>query len=431
MDTINIIILFSLIISIALGYVLKANIGVFAILSAFIGAYLYGITPEKVINLWNGSLSLFFILLSITYFYGFAIANGTLNNLALKAVYSVRNRPWSIPIALYITVMVFVGIGPGHYAGFAFMSPLVLYIASKIKMNKILAAIIIYSGSCAGGFNPFTLGGRVTFDLIEKLGYSAEASAIMQLSLGKNMFIAHTLIFIIGYFLLKGYKVKITSQITKPKRLNAAQWKTIFIVCFVFAVIMIPSFFLALNPHDETLKKVTSIFNPVFVSFLGIVLAVIFGIGSEKEAFKNVPWDLIFMIGSLSMLIELSKTTGIMENITTFMSAHGSSSSNWLYYLLGILSSCMSAFASSMGVVMPTFFSIVPSIKALEPSLAFSIIAVFATFTGYSSFSTGGALVLAGAQDESEKRYLFIRLIILPLILVVFGFVLLFLGILN
>lgn len=409
MDTINIIILFSLIISIALGYILKANIGVFAMLSAFIGAYLYGITPEKVINLWNGSLSLFFILLSITYFYGFAIANGTLNNLALKAVYSVRNRPWSIPIALYITVMVFVGIGPGHYAGFAFMSPLVLYIASKIKMNKILAAIIIYSGSCAGGFNPFTLGGRVTFDLIEKLGYSAEASAIMQLNLGKNMFIAHTLIFIIGYFLLKGYKVKITSQITKPKRLNAAQWKTIFIVCFVFAVIMIPSFFLALNPHDETLKKVTSIFNPVFVSFLGIVLAVIFGIGSEKEAFKNVPWDLIFMIGSLSMLIELSKTTGIMENITTFMSAHG----------------------SSMGVVMPTFFSIVPSIKALEPSLAFSIIAVFATFTGYSSFSTGGALVLAGAQDESEKRYLFIRLIILPLILVVFGFVLLFLGILN
>ncbi|MEE6586234.1 hypothetical protein VWO06_09410, partial [Campylobacter coli] len=42
---------------------------------------------------------------------------------------------------------------------------------------------------------------------------------------------------------------------------------------------------------------------PVFVLFLGIVLAVIFGIGSEKEAFKNVPWDLIFMIGSLSMLI--------------------------------------------------------------------------------------------------------------------------------
>lgn len=81
MDTINIIILFSLIISIALGYVLKANIGFFAILSAFIGACLYGITPEKVINLWNGSLSLFFILLSITYFYGFAIANGTLNNL--------------------------------------------------------------------------------------------------------------------------------------------------------------------------------------------------------------------------------------------------------------------------------------------------------------------------------------------------------------
>lgn len=431
MDIINIIILFSLIISIVLGYIFKANIGIFAMLSAFVGAYLYGMKPDEVISLWSGSLGLFFILLSITYFYGFAIANGTLNNLALKAVYSVRSRPWSIPIALYITVVIFVGIGPGHYAGFAFMSPLVLYIASKIKMNKILAAIIIYSGSCAGGFNPFTLGGRVTFSLIEKLGYSAEISAIMQMKLGKNMFIAHTLIFILGYFLLKGYKVKATSQIAKPEKLNTMQWKTIFIVCFVFAVVMIPSFFLALNPYNETLRKMTFIFNPVFVSFLGIVLAVIFGIGSEKEAFKNVPWDLIFMIGSLSMLIELSKTTGIMENIAAFMSAQDSNSSNWLYYLLGILSSCMSAFASSMGVVMPTFFSIVPAIKALEPSLAFSIIAVFATFTGYSSFSTGGALVLAGAQDENERRYLFVRLIILPLILVIFGFVLLFLGILN
>ena len=44
------------------------------------------------------------------------------------------------------------------------MSPLVLYIADKIKMSKILAAIIIYSNSCAGGFNPFTLGGMAKYN---------------------------------------------------------------------------------------------------------------------------------------------------------------------------------------------------------------------------------------------------------------------------
>lgn len=428
-EQINLIILFFLLLSIVLGYLFKANIGIFAIVLCFIAAYIYGLKPSEIVKLWG--LDLFFILVSITYFYGFVINNGTLNNLASKAVYGVRNYPWSIPIVLYIVVVIFVGIGPGHYAGFAFMSPLVLYIANKIKMNKILAAIIIYSGSCAGGFNPFTLGGRVTYNLIENLGFTPEQSAIMQLNLGKNMFIAHTLIFILGYVLLKGYKVVYSSNIDKPEKLNSIQIKTILIVTFVFSLVMVPSIWLSFTPDNMFLSKMTNYFNPTFVSFLGIILAIAFKIGDEKQAFKNVPWDLIFMIGALTMLIALGKSTGAMQIISNFLSAQGGNDSSWIYYLLGVLSSSMSAFASSMGVVMPTFFPIVPSLSVLEPSLAFSIIATFATFTGYSSFSSGGALVLAGTQDEQERKYLFIRLLILPILLVLFGFLLLFLGVIS
>lgn len=428
-EYINLIILCFLLLSIIFGYLFKANIGIFAIALCFIAAYIYGLKPSEIVKLWG--LDLFFILVSITYFYGFVIGNGTLNNLASKAVYGVRNYPWSIPIVLYIVVVIFVGIGPGHYAGFAFMSPLVLYIANKINMNKILAAIIIYSGSCAGGFNPFTLGGRVTYSLIENLGFTPEQAAIMQLNLGKNMFIAHTLIFIFGYFLLKGYKVKYSSNIEKPEKLNAIQIKTLLIVAFIFSLVMVPSIWLSFTPDNMFLSKMTNYFNPTFVSFLGIILAIVFKIGDEKQAFKNVPWDLIFMIGALTMLIALGKAAGTMQIISNFLSAQGGSDGSWIYYLLGVLSSFMSTFASSMGVVMPTFFPIVPTLKMLEPALAFSIIAVFATFTGYSSFSTGGALVLAGTQDEKERKYLFIRLLILPILLVLFGFLLLFLGVIN
>lgn len=60
----------------------------------------------------------------------------------------------------------------------------------------------------------------------------------------------------------------------------------------------------------------------------------------------------------------------------------------------------MSAFASSMGVVMPTFFPLVPELDSMNYGLAFSVIGVFATFAGYSSFSTGDALVLAETKDE-------------------------------
>ena len=428
-STISTMVLIFILASIVLGYLYKANIGIFAIPLCFIGAYMYGLSAKNVENLWG--LQLFFVLVSITFFYGFAISNGTLSNLAMKAMYSARHYPWSVPIVLYIVVVVFVGIGPGHYAGFAFMSPLVLYIADKINMNKILAAIIIYSGSCAGGFNPFTLGGRVTNSLILEQGYTAEVASSFQLSLGLNMFIAHTLIFVFGYFLLKGYKNDNIRDIEPPERLNAVQIRTIFIVALVFLATTVPSVWLAITPDNAALAKFTKMMNPTFLCLLGVALAIIFKLGSEKEAFKNIPWDLIFMISALGMLVALGKEAGAMKIISDFLNANTKDGGDTIFYLLALMSSAMSTFASSMGVVMPTFFPLVPGLEITNYALAFSVIGVFATFTGYSSFSTGGALVLAGTKDEEERRYLFIRLLILPFVLVAFGMVLLFIGILR
>lgn len=195
------------------------------------------------------------------------------------------------------------------------MSSLVLYIADKIKMSKILAAIIIYSNSCAGGFNPFTLGGKTTYNFTEKLGYSPEITSAYRLSLGRNMFIVHTLIFIIGYFLLKGYKNEKLHEIEKAEKLNDVQIRTIIVVCCIFLTIMIPSIWLAIAPDNVTLKSITKMPNPTFLCFIGAVLAILFKLGNEREAFKNIPWDLIFMIGALSILIALSKKVGLWQSL--------------------------------------------------------------------------------------------------------------------
>lgn len=426
MEFIHILVLAFLVGSVALGYAYKTNIGVFAIPLAFIAAFYYGLKPNEIINLWG--LNLFFILVSITFFYGFAIGNGTLNLVAQKAIYSSRKYPWSIPIVLFIVVAVFVGIGPGHYAGFAFMSPLVLYIANKINMSKMLAAIIIYSGSCAGGFNPFTLGGRFVNGLILSLGYTQTQAYDLTLSVGKNMFLIHTLIFIVGYFLLKGYKVH-ANEIQKPEKINSQQIRTLFLVALIFGLVMVPSVWLALTPDNVMLKNITKILNPTFLCFIGVALALIFKIGDEKVAFKNIPWDLILMVGGLGMLIALAKKAGAMDALSVFLNSVDSGNGA-LAYFLGLASSGMSVFASSMGVVMPAFFPIVPKVN-IDAALGLSIVACFATFTGYSPFSSGGALVLAGTKDVQESREVFIRLLILPIILVICSFVLLYFGFFN
>ncbi|WLJ42213.1 hypothetical protein Q8004_09750 [Edwardsiella piscicida] len=80
----------------------------------------------------------------------------------------------------------------------------------------------------------------------------------------------------------------------------------------------------------------------------------------------------------------------------------------------------MSLFASSMGAVMPTMFPIAAKIHTEHTALLFSVIAAFATFTGYSPFSSGGALVLAGVgNDAAESRRLFVQLIVLPIAIII------------
>ncbi len=73
--------LIALAVSIGLGYKTKINIGFFAIAFAYlIGCFGMGLKPSEVIELWP--VKIFFIILSVTLFYNFALANGALEKLA-------------------------------------------------------------------------------------------------------------------------------------------------------------------------------------------------------------------------------------------------------------------------------------------------------------------------------------------------------------
>ncbi|MEJ3634754.1 SLC13 family permease [Vibrio vulnificus] len=405
---INILILGALILSIVIGFITNINIGILSIVFSFILSYSYGLTGNDILSLWP--MKLFFILLSITYFYGYAITNGTLTIISERIVHAVK-KEWMIPIVLFVLVVIFAGIGPGHYAAFAFMSPLIMSIAEKIKMNKILAAIIVYSGACVGSFNPFSLGGRVTEQLITSAGL-ADSSFKITFHVFYNMAIVHIGLFVICYFLFKGYKVS-SIENHEHQELNKNQKQTVGLIFSVFALVIIPSLLYSLFPEMKELKNVSKIMEPTLLSFIGICIATLLNLSDHNKVLKNIPWNIIFMICGLGMLISLSAEVGVIDQIAIWIKE--TSSTTLLPYLVAGSSAFMSLFSSSMGVVMPTMFPIVPKIAAVgSEGLLFSLIVIFATLTGYSPVSSGGALVLAGVTDEEERRALFVKLIILP-----------------
>ena len=51
------------------------------------------------------------MLFAVTFFYSFALLNGSLEKIALHSVYVCRSIPWAIPIMLYLLGFIMSGIG--------------------------------------------------------------------------------------------------------------------------------------------------------------------------------------------------------------------------------------------------------------------------------------------------------------------------------
>ncbi|EKO3839709.1 hypothetical protein NTE14_005501, partial [Vibrio harveyi] len=197
------------------------------------------------------------------------------------------------------------------------------------------------------------------------------------------------------------------------QELNKKQKQTVALIFSVFALVIIPSLIYSFFPEVKELKTVSKIMEPTLLSFIGICIATLLNLSDHSKVIKNIPWNIIFMICGLGMLISLSAKVGVIDQIAIWIKE--TASTTLLPYLVAGSSAFMSLFSSSMGVVMPTMFPIVPKIAAVSnEGLLFSLIVIFATLTGYSPVSSGGALVLAGVTDEEERRALFVKLIILP-----------------
>jgi di/tricarboxylate transporter len=75
-----------------------------------------------------------------------------------------------------------------------------------------------------------------------------------------------------------------------------------------------------------------------------------------------------------------------------------------------IIGAIMSLFASTLGVVTPALFPIVPAIAAAtgsSPMLLFVCIIVGAQSSAISPFSSGGSLILGSAPQQADKTALF------------------------
>jgi di/tricarboxylate transporter len=273
---------------------------------------------------------------------------------------------------------------------------------------------MVCTGANAGAFSPISATGIINLGLLNKIGIS---DPNLPLVIFISTAVIQSTTAIAAYFIFKGYSARKTKEIStfiseyKPKKLNSKQIITLISVSILFIAVIFYRVPVGLG------------------AFIISSLMFLFKAADQKSVLKSLPWSIILLVTGITLLIGLVERTGGMDLATSFMANYTSPSH--LYSILALVSSIVSIYSSSSGVVLPTFISLLPGLlqKLGSGDLVKMAIAVDigSHMVDVSPLSTLGALCLASASELVDKTKLFRQLLIWGFSMAIAGTVLCYL----
>ncbi len=401
-------------VSIIYGYKTQKNIAPPAVTFAFlIGCGVLQLKPKEILSFLP--VSILFNVLAITFFFGFAIENGTLAAVTGKILYAMRNHPkWMMPAMCLISFL--IAMSGAGIATAAFMAPIAFSLSKKIEAHPVAAYTAVAAGTVAGSNFMYSGGGIVVLNLVKESPYTELAFPVTVFS-----FLLTTAICLIFFFVI--YMVfrngKCVGQVyERPEVLSSVQKKTLALLLIVVLVIIIPNFVGELT-GNSAIRSLAGRLDVGFVMMIGGCVASVLNLADDRQVLRfQVPWTTLVMLGGVSMLIGVGKEAGLVELLAGLISGH--LPKILIAPVLSLSAGLMSVFSSAISVVLPTLYPLVPELTkdtGVSAQLMYSVIFVSATITGISPLSTTGSMILGGCKSEKVRSRLFYQVIPLPFIL--------------
>ena len=399
------------------------NVGFLGIaFGIIVGGVFAGTPASKVMNAFP--LSLFMILVGVTFLFGMAQTNGTMEKLTAYSIRACKGNTALVPIIIYILATFITTIGPGNIAGCALMAPVAMAIASKVKMPAFLMTLLVV-GACNGAaFSPFAPTGIISNGIIAKcapeLGIPADYLNTLAWKIHFNSTIAQGFVNIGGFFVMGGLKwlreqkgaaLDIDELAPKPKPFNAAQKTTLLMVAILIILVVVPGLPGMKGVFPKAITNMLS--NVGSISFVLSIVLMLTGYGDSKAAVKVMPWSVIMMVCGVSVLIDVMDKAGGLNFLVEVMASVAGPTT--ICFWTAFVPAVISAYSSSSGVVMPMFLPMTPGLVELtggDPIAIISAIDVGSHLVDTSPLSTLGALCIASAGEEEDKGVLFRKLLI-------------------
>lgn len=378
----DVISLIVLVVVVAIGFIKKVNLGFLSLGVAFILGTCGGMSAKEISG--GFSSSMFVTLVGVTFLFGMASSNGTLELFSKKIVALVGKHTVLIPILMFFLSAFISAIGPGHIAAGILMTTFAMYLAFEMDINPVATALFAKLGANAGCASPLSLTGVLAKSLADPLGYEGFGLHLFLTTLLSGFIF--TLILYIGF---KSYKVKADNplKLSEIPKFNRDQ------LCTIIAIIVMVICCIGFQLD-------TGLF-----AFVAAAVLILLGCADEKKAIKSIPWGTLVFICGVGTLINVIKKLGGIDLISNFLT--GLMTENTATPILAATSGILSWVSSTTGVVMPALFPIAADVAAEftgSVNLVELISAIVATSfaAAISPLSTGGAIIMSSYSAARE-----------------------------
>jgi di/tricarboxylate transporter len=160
----------------------------------------------------------------------------------------------------------------------------------------------------------------------------------------------------------------------------------------------------------------------VVAAFAGAALLALARVANLDTAIKSVPWNTIIMVCGVSTLVAVLEKTGGIDVIVDLVVRW--STATTVTGTMAFVSGIVSAYSSTIGVVLPTFLPTVPGLAerlGADPMAIASSINVGGHLVDVSPLSTIGAICIASAAAGTDRQALFNKVLAWGLSMAVVG----------
>lgn len=371
--------------------------------AAAVGPTLAGMPLRDVVA--GFPVSILILVAGVTYFFGIAQLNGTLDRVMGAMLARTDGRRAAMPLLFFLLAAAMAAMGSPQ-AGLA-TGPVGMSTARRAGVDPVLMAVAINSGICAGAFAPTSLFGIITYGIARQAGIEVTTIDLLGVSVIANLaLLAGALVLFsrrpdADAHVREGVNRNLDSLSGQPPDGGAAAatngalslQQRVTAVCVVGLVPgIIGSTLLGVEPDIG-----------VVLLTLGALLALMDpAIGAR--AFARIDWSTAFVVAGIVTYV------GVLQKLDA-VNGLGRQAMNIGTPLLAALVICMiaalvSAFASTTAVLAALVPMAVPlAASGAVPGWALiTTLGVSATIVDASPFSNTGATLIAAAPDDDRSR---------------------------